>query len=773
MLQHDLSILPAGNAPQPVALPHFPSRLHAFIWRNWQLIPTARLVEVAGARPEDILRLGQAMGLAGPPPITADLQKRTAITVIRRNWHLLPYEQLLQLLGWTADELAFSLREDDFLYLKLGAHKPQCEPVRYADYRDDAATRQGEQAIAALVREQFPDGLGLFDEPLFSFVEQLAQPLTAAEQTSLEAVANAPSVFEPRFCSSYFALYGDPLLDEGLSSYPDGYLERLRACGVDGVWIQAVLYKLVPFPWEPALSERYEERQANLRALVERARRHGLGVFLYLNEPRAMPLAFFQQYPELKGIEEHDHGTMCTSHPAVQAYLTDGVAELTRAVPGIAGYFTITASENLTNCWSHTVSNNIGTNSGDHCPRCGQRTAPEVIAEVNALIHAGIRAGGSEAPLLVWDWAWDHHGDPIDNNWAEEIIKRLPPDVRFMSISEWNIPIHRGGQDSVIGEYALSVVGPGPRAQKHWGFARERGIKVVAKVQLGNTWELSAVPYVPVVASVAQHMLNLREEGIDGLMLGWTLGGYPSPNLEVMAEVGRADRPAPDVDAALLAVAQRRYGDAAAPDVVEAWRRFSEAFTEFPFNIWLIYTAPMNYGPSNLFWEAPTGYYATMLGYCYDALPQWCGPWTPAAFAEQFEKIVAGWEPGITALRQSLEVAPASHRAALEAELRVAEASVLHFASVANQTRFVAARNALSEAANANDATAHIDAMERLLQDELDIARRLHAIQSADSRIGFESSNQYYYVPVDLAEKVLNCHDLLTRWLPAQREKWG
>jgi hypothetical protein len=51
------------------------------------------------------------------------------------------------------------------------------------------------------------------------------------------------------------------------------------------------------------------------------------------------------------------------------------------------------------------------------------------------------------------------------------------------------------------------------------------------------------------------------------------------------------------------------------------------------------------------------------------------------------------------------------------------------------------------------------------------LARRLHAIQSNDSHIGFEASNQYYYVPVDLAEKVINCQDLLTRWLPAERSR--
>jgi hypothetical protein len=59
--------------------------------------------------------------------------------------------------------------------------------------------------------------------------------------------------------------------------------------------------------------------------------------------------------------------------------------------------------------------------------------------------------------------------------------------------------------------------------------------------------------------------------------------------------------------------------------------------------------------------------------------------------------------------------------------------------------------------------------LERILKDELTLARRLYALQSRDSRIGFEASNHYFYVPQDLAEKVLNCHDLLTRWLPAQR----
>ena len=67
-----------------------------------------------------------------------------------------------------------------------------------------------------------------------------------------------PSTLSPRFCYSYFALYGDPLLNTEIDPYPDGYLARLAEAGVDGVWLQAVLYKLAPFPWDIGYSSHYQ-----------------------------------------------------------------------------------------------------------------------------------------------------------------------------------------------------------------------------------------------------------------------------------------------------------------------------------------------------------------------------------------------------------------------------------------------------------------------------------------------------------------------------------
>jgi hypothetical protein len=226
------------------------------------------------------------------------------------------------------------------------------------------------------------------------------------------------------------------------------------------------------------------------------------------------------------------------------------------------------------------------------------------------------------------------------------------------------------------------------------------------------------------------------------------------------------------VDEALDEVARRRFGAEAAPRAVAAWRAFSRAFAAFPYHIKVVYLSPVQVGPANLLWEAPTGYAATMVGFPYDDLDGWRGVYPPEVFAAQMAAVATGFQSGLVALREAPAAATAA-REALAEEARVAETCALHFASTANQARFVLARDALAAAADADVACLHLDALERLLGEEIMLARRLHDLQMADARIGFEASNQYYYVPLDLVEKVVNCHDLLERWLPVQRARWA
>ncbi|HEU0141355.1 MAG TPA: glycoside hydrolase family 20 zincin-like fold domain-containing protein, partial [Bryobacteraceae bacterium] len=54
------------------------------------------------------------------------------------------------------------------------------------------------------------------------------------------------TVWNPRYLYSYFALYGDPLIDTERDPFPDAYLEKLARSGINGVWMQAVLNTLAP-----------------------------------------------------------------------------------------------------------------------------------------------------------------------------------------------------------------------------------------------------------------------------------------------------------------------------------------------------------------------------------------------------------------------------------------------------------------------------------------------------------------------------------------------
>lgn len=738
--------LPGGPTPEPVPAPHFPSPLYTFLWRNWNAVDVERLAQIVEATPDQIRALAEAMGLPPAAPVSEDMKRRNYLSLVRRNWHLLPYEQLLPLVDMTAEQLAFVLREEDFFYAKLGLLKPKCARIVYQ--APDAATKARLAEIKGWVHETFGDELKQPGEPRFAFVEEFREAKPGIELRPIDK-----SVFKVKYIYSYFALYGDALLQPELDPFPDGLLQRLAAQGVDGVWLHVVLRQLAPGgPDFPEFGDDHEKRIENLKKMVARAKRFGIDIYLYMNEPRSMPNAFFQNRPEMAGVVENEFTAMCTSNPKVRAWMSDALAYVFSNVPDLGGVFTISASENLTHCGSHVV---LGT--PNRCPHCQGRSEEELVAEVNTAIADGVHRGNPEAKVIVWDWAWK------GNQCTPETIARLPKSAWLQSVSEWDVPFERGGRQEKVGEYSISVVGPGPRAQQQWKSAREAGLKTVAKVQFNNTWELSTVPYIPTMDLVAQHAHNLASSGVDGLMLSWSLGGYPSPNLDIAARFSR--KPVPTVAEALDAAAVDRFGPEAAPHARQAWSQMSQAFQEYPFNIAVIYNAPHHVGAANLLYATPTGYHATMTGIPYDDFPAWHCSYAAEPFTEQFEKMAEKWKPALAELEKVVALTPAEKRADAQSELRVATACYLHFRSVANQCRFVMARDALAKLEPASEsAQAKKRELAAVVEDELAVARQMFTLCNADARLGFEAANHYFYLPLDFAEKVINCKSLLKQY---------
>jgi hypothetical protein len=726
--------LPVGPNPPALDFPHFPSRLHAFVWRNWNLVETARLAKVLETTPDNVRTLAGSMRLPPEQPVPPLYRDRLYLSIIRRNWHLLPYDQLLVLLDMTADQLAHTLREDDFLWIKLGSLKPRCEKLVYAP--PDAAAEARCRDIARLIRENFPPDPAIHPQRPFAFLDDFGRPIPDAAVRPTK-----PDPGHPRFLYSYFAVFGDPLANPALDPYPDALLQRYADLGVNGVWLHVVLRDLAPSADFPEFGAGHGERLKNLAKLVARAKRFNIGIYLYTNEPRAMPLAFFDKpgHQELKGVVAGDYATLCTSTPRVRKWLGDSLAHVFTAVPDLAGVFTITASENLTNCASHGHK--------DACPRCKTRSTAAIIAEVNTTIEQAVHRAAPKADVIAWDWGWPDAAAP-------DVIAALSKSVYLQSVSEWSLPLNRGGVKTTVGEYSISAVGPGPRATKHWQLAKSRGLKTTAKVQASNTWELSAVPYLPTYDLVAQHATNLAKQDVDGLQLSWSLGGYPSPNLELFQRITRGD----DREAVLNDLATRAFSTAAAPHARKAWTLFSQAFAEFPDNGAVLYNAPQQVGPANLLYAKPTGYRASMVGFPYDDLTSWRGPYPADVFISQLRKVTTTWQSGLADLTKAADAAPPALHDHAQSELRLARAALLHFESVANQAEFVEARAQFSR-----DRKGGAKATLRTLLDaESRAARDLYSLQLQDPRIGFEASNHYYYLPQDLQEKFLNCQHLLT-----------
>ena len=169
----------------------------------------------------------------------------------------------------------------------------------------------------------------------------------------------------------------------------------------------------------------------------------------------------------------------------------------------------------------------------------------------------------------------------------------------------------------------------------------------------------------------------------------------------------------------------------------------------------------MQVGPANLLYAKPTGYHATMTGIPYDDLDGWRGPYPADVFAEQFRQIAERWRPGLHELEQAAAAAPADHASEAHEDLIFARAAYLHFLSVAQQARFTSARNALltnkGQSLPPAARQSLLASMRQAAEAEAQTARELWDLARENSCIGYEASNQYFYLPIDLMEKVVNC----------------
>ena len=492
------------------------------------------------------------------------------------------------------------------------------------------------------------------------------------------------------------------------------------------------------FPWDASISDGWQERLKGLRALCDRCEKYGIKVYLYTNEPRSMPKEFFDNHPELLGqytkinsSNPNGDGTLCTSTPEVQKYLYDGIRTVCEAAPNLGGFFTITASENPTNCYTHSFHKKCD------CKRCSKRTHEEVFSEVNAIIKNAAMSVNPEIEVIAYDWAW-HIGE--DRLKAVEMTAQKG--VRIMCVSEEGVSKDFGCAKTSVLDYSISHVGPGEMAKKTWKVCKDNGGKSLAKVQFNNSWECSTVPYLPVYDLIKKHIEGICENGVDGLMLSWSLGGYPSLIIKAVSKYFFGEENKGDVFTEI-------FGDNANA-VKNAMSFFSRAFSEYPFTSTTAYLGPHQSGPSNLLFEKESGLAATMTCFPYDDINGWRSIFTLEVYEEQMKKLSEIWKDGLVVLDGVCGTG------ALEEFKQVSIASYCLLRSSFLQIKYNRLRNEFHEGKTENR-----EEILSVLDEEMSLAVQMYEICSKNSTIGYEAANHYFFNKYSLAEKVVNVQYLL------------
>jgi len=184
----------------------------------------------------------------------------------------------------------------------------------------------------------------------------------------------------------------------------------------------------------------------------------------------------------------------------------------------------------------------------------------------------------------------------------------------------------------------------------------------MAKLQMGTTHELVTVPYIPVIYTFAEKLDRMRNMKIDGFLACWIFGGNISPMSKITGKFSVSEKSKEEI---IKEVAISEFGRKTYKFVMKAWKKFSEAFSYYPFSIPFIYFGPINFAT-----VYPLSLKAKKIGH----IPSWRPlprdekghlkvgdnietflqiPYS--IFVHQVNKLLKKWKEGINILEEGME----------------------------------------------------------------------------------------------------------------------
>jgi hypothetical protein len=554
-------------------------------------------------------------------------------------------------------------------------------------------------------------------------------------------------------------------LADAVDYYPDQYLNRLAHDGVNGLWLTITFADLCRRRAVPEYGHDADRRITKLRDTVRRCLRYGIRTYVFCIEPAAFGQnsPVLAAHPDLGGHRSGGCVYFCASSRAGQEYLEEATRTLFTAVPDLGGLIDINVGERPTICPNGGVENN-------NCPRCSKRQPWAVLADCLAAMARGMHTANPSAELISWFYLPGNWTD--GKGWGEEAYRaaadHIPEGVALQHNFESEGGREQLGRWRRAGDYWLSYIGPSPRFVDCAGRAAAHGTRMFAKLQVGCSHEVASVPFVPVPGNLYQKYQAMHGLGVSGVMQCWYFGNYPGVMNRAAGELAFAPFPESE-DAFLLELARRDWGPDA-PAVVEAWKRFSQGYDNYPLSaifgyygpmangvVWPLYLKPRDL-PLEPTWKLEYPPSGDRIGECLTATH------TLEEGLTLCERMARQWNEGVDLLR-TLKPKYAGNRERLK-DLGLAEALGIQFQSGSNILHFYALREKLARG-KGSERLEVLNRMKGLVNAELALDERLLPLAEADSRLGFHSEAEgYKYFPGKIRWRMRQLKSLLETEFP-------
>lgn len=564
--------------------------------------------------------------------------------------------------------------------------------------------------------------------------------------------------------------YRDELFDD-FDYYPDAYLSRLAREGVNGLWIVGYFDELCKSTIIPEYGEQSERRLAKLRKVVAQCARYGIKIFIFCMEPCGfglrIPMEIADKHPEVVGNRTDSFRYFCTSTQAGQDYIEEACYYLFSQVPGLGGLINLNIGERPTNCYSGYIIDGFKVN----CPRCSKRDPKEVISELLTIMKRGISRANPDAKLIAWPY-----GQYI--LWGEkktvDAVDCIPRDVILIHNFESRGRTVQLGRERVLDDYWLSYAGPSQLFKDCAEKARKNDVMFGAKIQAGCSYELGTVPFVPVPGILYKKYKAMHELGVGTVMQNWLIGSCPS----VMTRAAGMLSFSPFFSSArefLYKLAAVDWGEDA-DTVASAWEKFQQAYENYPYSRIFSYYSPMNAG---VVWPLYLFPRDKVLFPPFRANRPPCGDRIGACLQDDFTleeaielcgRMTGLWDIGLKLLTS---IADKYHDdEERRKDIGVAEAVGIHIRSCYNILMFYFLREELAWTRSFKRKKQLFEKLKDIVLHEMDNARKLFALSTRDSRLGFQADSEcHIYFPEKLQWRIDLLSQLLAEEFPQVEAK--